>query len=291
MRKVESVDHLEYRGGYSLVEESDLLAIIAAYREGKAKKDTLRIFAGEIEKQAIHEKSKVDLRRIVNCKAALKGIKRLRQGEMKRAGETLALIKENRPKGKARLKAVSRVGLRAIAQGRLSCSEAIVFLMYSAKRISQRKPLRRLLDKERYARFTYGDLSELSGIPKANICRAVAALKREGLISTVWVVRQNVNHFGLLFVDGPLLSLIPGAVTAREKPERHKTTTPPAKINNAPVIELPTLKKSYPKSVTEKNKTVLVEAGEKREELFSCEWYRILERAKAMKENQLDQVA
>lgn len=289
MKKKETVDALEYRGGYSLTPSSDLEAIITGYRDGKLNKDGLRVFAARQEKAALHAKSKVDLSRIVNSKSELKGVKRLRKGVIERVGESLDELLKASPEGSKRLRCVSRRALRAIAQGRLSCVESIVLLMYFSKRISQTKPLKRLEVGERYARFTYGELAELSGISKANISRAVASLKAKGWISTVWVVKPNENQFGLLFVDGPLLTLIPEAARKdRSKPpppEVNKSATPPAQNNNSPLINLPTLRKEDPKR----------EIQERKQGSFShvknMDWERILARAKQMRENTEEQAA
>jgi hypothetical protein len=286
--KIQSVKHFEFRGGYCLAPENELIAVIKAYRDGDLKKDGLRVFAAGLEKRVLHEKSRVDISRILNCRSKQKGIKRLRMGLIKKANEAIEAARKSAPCDKARLKSVPRVALRAIAQGRLTCTEAVVFLMYSLRRISQRKTLKRLLPEERYARFTYRELSEVSGIPKANISRAVSALKEKGFLGTVWVVKQNENQFGLLFVDGPLLSLIPGAAADRSRPEHKKTTTPRAEINNTSLFKLPTLKNSYPKTSNEKIKADSFCKGSRGR---GSEWDRILKRANAMKENLAEQAA
>jgi hypothetical protein len=153
MQKKNTVDALEYRGGYSLTGSTALEAIITGYRDGKVNKDAIRVFAARLEKSALHEKSKVDLARIVNSKAALKGVKRLRRGVVERSGTTLDQLAKDQPEGKERLRCVPRRALRAIAQGRLSCSESVVLLMYCSKRISQTKQMKRLEVGERYARY------------------------------------------------------------------------------------------------------------------------------------------
>jgi len=289
MQKKNTVDALEYRGGYSLTKSTKLEAIITGYRDGKVNKDTIRVFAARLEKSALHAKSKVDLARIANCKATLKGVKRLRRGVVERMTTTLDQLAKDQPEGKERLRCVPRRALRAIAQGRLSCSESIVLLMYCSKRISQTKPMKRLEVGERYARFTYGELEELSGISRANISRAVASLKAKGWLSTVWVVKPNENQFGLLFVDGPLLTLIPGAAQMdRSKPpvaEVNKSATPPAQFSNSPVIKLTTLRKDNPKREIKKRKQ-----GSFQQDLRS-DWERIQDRARQIRENLAEQAA
>ena len=259
MGKKEVVDALEYRGGFALLTKSEAEAIITGYRDGLVKKDTLRVFAAMKEKGALHAKSKVDLSRITNSKSELKGVKRLRSGLIEKERTQLASLLKTSPVTTERRKCASRRALRAIAQGRLSCTESIVLLMYFAKRITQVKPLKRLEVGERYARFTFRELEELSGISRANISRAVASLKAKGFLSTVAVVKPNENQFGLLFVDGVLLTLIPGAATKdRSKPPApvrvHEKATPPLHFNNSPVIKSATLKKDYPKRDILKNK-------------------------------------
>jgi hypothetical protein len=279
MSKKEVVDALEYRGGYSLINSKSLEALIEAYREGIVNKDCIRVFAALGEASALHAKSKVDLSRIVNSKATLEGIKRLRRGAIEKAHITTGQLSNPAGQGAGRRKCVPRKALRSIAQGRLTCTESIVLLMYFMKRITQVKSMKRLEVGERYARFTYGELAELSGIPKANISRAVASLKQKGFISTVWVVKPNENEFGLLFVDGPALTLIKSIQGDRSKAPVHKTTTPPDQNNNTPVIKITTLRKDYPKREIQRER-----AGGSFNQ-FGSELNRIIERARQMREN------
>jgi hypothetical protein len=279
MSKKELVDALEYRGGYSLINSKALEGVIEAYREGIVNKDCIRVFAAHGEASALHAKSKVDLSRIVNSKASLEGIKRLRRGAIEKVACTIGKLSNSAGQGTGRRKCVSRKALRAIAQGRLTCTESIVLLMYFMKRITQVKSLKRLETGERYARFTYGELSELSGIPKANISRAVASLKQKGFLSTVWVVKPNENEFGLLFVDGPSLTLIKSIQGDRSKAPVYKTTTPPQHFNNTPVIKLTTLRKDNPKREIQR------ERAQGSSYTKTSELSRIIERARQMREN------
>lgn len=290
MKNRSSVDALEYRGGFALLTKNEAEAIITGYRDGLVKKDTLRVFAAIKEKGALHSKSKVDISRITNSKSELKGVKRLRNGLIEKERERLVSLLKTSPETTERRKCASRRALRAIAQGRLSCTESIVLLMYFAKRITQVKPLKRLEEGERYARFTFRELEELSGISRANISRAVASLKAKGFLSTVAVVKLNENQFGLLFVDGVLLTLIPGAATKdRSKPPLpvrvHEKATPPLQFNNSPVIKSATLKKDYPKREILKNKLGSFSHVDK------LEFLRIIERGRLIKENLGDQAA
>jgi len=290
MKNRSSVDALEYRGGFALFTKSEAEAIITGYRDGLVKKDTLRVFAAMKEKGALHSKSKVDLSRITNSKSETKGVKRLRTGIIEREGDRLAPLLKTSPEATERRKSISRRALRAMAQGRLSCTESIVLLMYFAKRITQVKPLKRLEVGERYARFTFRELEELSGISRANISRAVASLKAKGFLSTVAVVKLNENQFGLLFVDGVLLTLIPEAARKdRSKPpapvRMHEKATPPLQFNNSPLIKSATLKKNYPKREILKNKLGSFSHVDK------SEWERIQLRGRMIKENLEGQAA
>lgn len=267
--------------------EAELLALMAAYQRGGIRKDHLRVWAARHEQSALHGRSKVTLDRILNCKAAEAGLKRLRSGVIQAAGTTLDQQVEKPTGGSHRRRAIARPVLRAMAQGRLTCTECLVCLMYALRRIRQRKALCRLLPNERYARFTYGELQELCGVAKANLSRAVALLREKGLLSTVWVVKQNENQFGLLFVDGPLLSLIPGSAAQRDQPEVRKTTTPPSQNANTPVIILPTLRKDYPKTEIQKGKG----CTHQQVKTLPSDFERIKARARAMVANLIEQAA
>ena len=287
MGKKLSVDHLEYKGGYALVGEAEIVTLLEAYQRGGIRKDHLRVWAARHEQSALHGKSKVTLERILNCKAAEAGLKRLRSGVIQAAGKTLDYELGKPTVGSHRRRAIARPVLRAMAQGRLTCTECLVCLMYALRRIRQRKSLRRLLPNERYARFTYGELQELCGVAKANLSRAVALLREKGLLSTVWVVKQNENQFGLLFVDGPLLSLIPGSAAQRNQPAARKTTTPPAQNANTPVIILPTLRKDYPKREIQKGKGYSLPPVK----TVPSDFERIKARARAIVANLMEQAA
>jgi hypothetical protein len=293
MGKKEVVDTLEFKGGFALLTKSEAEAIITGYRDGLVKKDTLRVFAAMKEKEALHAKSKVDLSRITNSKSEAKGVKRLRSGLIEKEGQKLNALLKTSPETTQRRKCASRRALRAIAQGRLSCTESIVLLMYFAKRITQVKPMKLLEVGERYARFTFRELEDLSGISRANISRAVASLKTKGFLKTVTVVKPNENQFGLLFVDGVLLTLIPKAARMdRSKPPApvrvHEKATPPLQFNNSPLIKSATLKKDYPKREILKNKLGSFSHVDKSDR---SEWERILQRGRMIAENLEGQAA
>lgn len=285
MSKKELVDALEFRGGYALVTESALEAIITGYRDRTINKDSIRIFAARVEKSALHSKSKVDLQRILNCKASLEGVKRLRGGVIDRAGVLIDSALNAARQGSQRRKCISRRVLRTVAQGKLSCTESIVLLMYCRKRITQVKAMKRLETGERYARFTYRELEELSGISRANISRAVSSLKAKGFLSTVWVVKPNENEFGLLFVDGPALTLIKTAPKNRDKAPVHEKATPPVQKSIPPVIKITTLKKDYPK------RDISIERARSSSFHLNPVIQGIMERAKQMKERLEEQAA
>jgi hypothetical protein len=282
--KRESVEVFEFRGGYAAISERELFAILAAYKNGYLKKDDFRVWAALHEEGMLHPKSKVTLNRIINCKAAQAGIKAMRSGVIGRSEHRLEHLLSGIAEGRKRT--VARVVLRAMAQGRLSCTESIVAIMYALRRVTQRRELKRLLPSERYARFTLRELEQLSGVARANLSRSIASLKVKGILSTVWVVKQNENQFGLLFVDGPLLTLIPGA--AENRGAKQKKTTPGARNNNTPVIVLPTLKKEDPKREIQKEERNSLWTGGK---TWSNHWERILARGQAMKESFVEQVA
>ncbi len=96
----------------------------------------------------------------------------------------------------------------------------------------------------------------------------------------MWVVKQNENQFGLLFVDGPAISLIPGSAVDRSKPEReHKKATPCAQNSNAPVVVLATLRKEDPK----RDKEEIRCSFDSRKGNARSEFERIKERARQMR--------
>lgn len=277
------VDVFEFRGGYAVVPEGELYALLEGYRAGTVKKCEFRVWAATHEERMLHVKSRVTINRILNAKASEARIKRMRSAEISQALERVTEMVRSGQTGRKRI--VARVILRAIAQGRFSCTECVASIMYFLRRISQRKELRRLLPSERYARFTLRELEELSGVSRANLSRTIASLKAKGFLSTVWVVKQNENQFGLLFVDGHLLSLIPGA--AADRAAKEKKATPSAQKNNAPVIILPTLKKDDPKKEIQKEERALWTGGK----TWKCDWDRIRARGAAMKEGFTDEAA
>lgn len=277
------VDRFEFKGGYAVIPEAELYALLTAYRLRKVKKNDFRVWAGRHEERMLHTKSKVTLNRVLNADASRPGIKRMSVGEIQQAGARVQEIIGSAQSGRRRI--MPRLMLRAIARGRFSCTECVASVMYSLRRISQKKELRRLLPSERYARFTLRELETLSGVSRANLSRTIGCLKAKGFLSTVWVVKQNENQFGLLFVDGPLLSLIPGA--AADRSVNHKKATPPAQKNNSPVLVLTTLRNKDPKNPIREEEGVKWTGGK----TWKTDWDRILARGKAMKENLSEEAA
>ena len=266
----------EYHGGYAPIHEAMLLEVIAQNRTQRAGFKTLvRVFAAMAEKQKQKAGSKVDLYRIVNCKSSEKGIRRLSGTEIAaseiRVGE-IAEQAKSRPERRKR--PVSRKVLRAIAQGRLSASESILLLFYASRRITQSKEMQRLLSEERYARFTYSEVKELSGLEKSRTSEALAKLKEKGLLSSVEVHQSNVNVYGLCFVDGWLISLVrriwqsTAETVDKAISTIKKTAMPLLRNSNGDSYKTAMLRKKNIKRITEKDKDELKKHSESMEELF-----------------------
>jgi len=280
VRVKKGIDYFEFRDGYAVTTEAEVMGVILGYREGRLKRGELRVFAARLEQAALHKKSKVDLTRVLNCRSGVKGIRRLRTSEIERAREALDGWFSGRDGEISRAVVVSRRVLRHIAQGRCTSNEAIVLLYYMLRRIRQAKRVESLNASERYARFTYGELQELSGIPRGNVSRAVARLKARGWLNTVEVAKRNENAYGQLFVDGALISL---AGARRRVNKRGRTKGRSEQNDNTPVNETTTLiKKYYPKT---KIRPLCGNVGEKKggSRRLSEEFERIKRRAEQMK--------
>ncbi len=267
----------EYQGGYVPIHEAVLLEIISQYRNQKAGFKVLaRVFAAMTEKTALRTESKVDLYRIVNCKATENGCRRLSQAQIEKAVQKVGEITNSAMKRTVRRKRpVARKLLRAIAQGRLSPSECIVLLYYSSRRITQEKSMYRLNREERYGRFKYGELQELAGIEKARVGDAVASLREKGLLHVVEVHQKNVNAYGLCFVDGWLISLFRtmgecvGKVVKEVVSVAKKTATPYREKSNTPHAKTAGLIKKNPKTSKKEKKDFHFEKRETKDELFA----------------------
>jgi len=287
---------MEFRDGYVLVHEAELSAVIEGYRTRELRRSELRVYAAVCEQKGLHRRSKVDLARILNCKSGMKGVKRLSGSEIEKGeAKVRATLKSVCGDESGRRIAVSRRMLRHAAKGAGTSNEIIVMLFYCMRRMRQRRKLVRLRENERYARFTYRDLEAVSGIPRANICRAVCRLRAKGIVNTAWVKKQNENQFGLLFVDGPLVSLTcprQGA-NRRRKPSAisDKTTTPSAHIDNAPPYKTTTLKNDNPKTDYQKSFEGILSQKPSTKSGRWTEFDRIRQRAEQMKAEWVDQAA
>jgi len=290
------VDYMEFRDGYVLVNKTELELMINAYKTRQIRRNELRVFAAMCEEKGLHRRSRVDIPRIVNCKSGMRGIRRLSATAINRAQANIRNVLDSAPKGDStRRIAVSRRMLRHAAKGGATSNEIIVMLYYCMRRIRQRRCLMRLNDGERYARFTYRELERISGIPRANICRAISRLRAKGFINNVWVKKQNENQFGLLFVDGTLVSLS----CPRQREDRREiptgeediSTTPASQNNNAPPEESTTLrndnpKKRYLRISRDANRRTIVTNVSKH-----SDWERILRRSEQMKSELIEQAA
>ena len=239
-----NVNDFEFRDGYALIDIDELEAVIGAYRKGRIRKNELRVYAGLYERSRLHKESKVDLYRIVNHKTKSKGIKRLSHKEIDAAASVIEDICSTVSGGQK--KAVARRFLRYIARGSATNAEAILLFYYCKRRIRQVRPLVRLNQHERYARFTYREVAEAAGLRRATLCDAMKRLADRGLLATVPVAKQNENALGMLYVDGFAVTL----TRSRSDWNRtgQKTVTPLSKNRNATGHKSVTLKNANPKT-------------------------------------------
>lgn len=225
-RDKNEVNDYEYRDGYRLVTDQEIEAVIRLYSEGRWNKNELRVYAGMQEHAVILQSSKVDLYRVVNSETKKRGIKRLSHKEIDAAA---SVIKETLPRDiGGQMKPVARKFLRYIAKGSASCSESILLMYYCHQRIRQPKRYERLLEKERFARFKYRELAEISGLRRATLSDGLKRLVNRGLINTVDVAKQNENIYGMLFVDGAVVSLTRKGTDNQPNRTRRKETATPA---------------------------------------------------------------
>lgn len=291
-----SIQRDEFVGNYTIALREELLAVIGAYRQRLLGKDDLRVYAAMLERRALHAKSRVGLCRIVNAQRSVAhGLSRHRIEGIERSLEGLMAAV---PQGGKKV-AVSRRMVQYIARGRATCSEAVVLLFYCVRRLKQRRRLDCLREEERYARFRYQVLSELSGCGRATLCRAVARLRQRGYLQTLKVQKLNENAYGCLFVDGPLVSMTSQAGrVARSAP---KATTAVPVSDNAPRLIPTTPRNMDPKTWIQNRRGVVLEL-EKRDGVSMAstvrprrastqEFVRIQERARQMREAWADAVA
>lgn len=243
-RNKRTVNDYEFRDGFALIDVAELDAIFDAYRTGRIRKNELRVFAGLYERSRLHKDSKVDLYRIVNHKTKTKGIKRLSHKEIDAAADVVAEVCEGVIGGAK--KAVARRFLRYIARGSATNAEAVLLLYFCKRRIRQARRLILLNEKERYARFTYRDVSETSGLRRATLCDAMKRLCQRGLLSTVAIAKQNENALGMLYIDGFAVTLSRSG--AEFDSRRQKSVTPLKQNRNATGDQTVTLRNDYPKT-------------------------------------------
>ncbi len=295
-KKRSDVNYMEFRGGYVLAERAELEAIIEGYKRRELRRNELRLYAAMCEQKGLHRRSKVDIAHTLNCQSGLKGIRRLSSGIIERAQANVRAILESSPQSDPEPRiALSRKMLKHSARGGGTSNEIIVMLYYCMRRLQQRQPLDRLKENERYARFTYRELEEVSGIPRANICRAVAKLRAKGILNTAWVQKQNENRFGLLFIDGSLVSLtFPQQGSNRCQPPMtapHETTTSLSRIDNAPQHKSTTLRNDNPKTDYLNSSTTWCSRNPNTRGRRQCDFERIRRRAEQIKAEWVEQAA
>lgn len=249
MTRKRTIERDEFVGNYTLAYRDEVLAIIRAYRGRRVRKDDLRVYAATLEGRALHKKSRVDQRRVINSTASVTHA--LSSSAIRKCAARIeAVTGESSRTGKRVV--IAREMVRYIAQGRATCTETMVLLYYCLRRIKQLRRRERLQEGERYARFLYRDLSELSGCGRSSLCRAVGGLREAGLLEVVRVRQQNENENGNLFVDGPLVSMT--SHLNRSQDWKPKTTTGRVRTNNAPGPLPTTLGNKDPKTGIRKKK-------------------------------------
>ncbi len=310
-----SIRYRQFSGGYAQVPKAELLAVLEGYRRGHLRRNEVRVFAGRLEKAALHQDSKVSLYRIINCQSQRKGNRRLSEGEIQTAVERLDCFlpdiintieaTSDRREPRSRLKPVARKVLRHIARGGATTVEALLCFTYFLRRIPQRKPMQRLLENEHYARFTYAEFQGLTGVHRGTASRILNRLIDRGYLNTLTVSKQNQNRYGQLYIDGPMLSLVrPRQTTARRKQQvrppspvvdaatKGKKSTPSQYLINSPLQKRSTLINTNPKTENQERKGLVLGL---REGYLSRhgdpELQRIALRAAQMVENVLEQAA
>lgn len=242
------VEYFEFRDGYAVTKKDELLRVIEGYRLGTLKRRELRLYAARLEEKALHKRSKVDLSWILNCRSGMDGVRRLSKSQIAQAASRLDVFlkeKEGNSSGATQTVAIARRTLRYIAQGRCRSTDAVVLFYYLSRRMRAVREFSRLKPGERYGRFKYGELEQLSGIPRANISRAVTRLKDKGWLNTVHVPKRNENRYGQLFVDGALIAMV-GA--RRVVNRRRRESLAIERNDNAPLHKTTTLINEYPKN-------------------------------------------
>lgn len=280
---------MEYQQGFAI--SRDLEHVLRGYKERSLMRNELRVYAAKLEHGALPATSKVDIVHIINKKAHLRGIKRLTEREIAMAEARLGFYMEDNVSERSRPRSVSRRALRLIAQGRCTKVEAALLFMYSLRRITQSFPRQRLKPGERYARFKLALFRELAGVPKANGSRALAKLRAKGFLGVIEISKGEEYANGLIYVDGPVTSLVRTRQSpVRQEPVREKTTTDARRSDNTPRVETTTISKKVYLQRIKKEIQFEGSSGTPPRKL-DCEFERIRQRAAQMKAEWMDQAA
>ncbi|QDU57516.1 hypothetical protein [Aeoliella mucimassa] len=265
-RNKSNIRYWQFEGGYARVEETQLRALLEGYRLGIFRRNEVRVFAARLEFAARHPNSnRLQLARILNWNSHRKGNRRLTAGQIGDAARALNRhlprlqlelnSQSEHPAASSHEKPVARKVLRHIASGGATTVEALLCFAYFMRRIPQRKPMTRLKSEEQYARFTYAQFQEWTGVHRASQCRMMRRLIERGFLNTVPVVKQNENAYGQLFVDGQAISLVRRDQSVRRTQARrsccNKKSTPVRGKVNAPRVKKSTLRNVNPKKEIE----------------------------------------
>jgi len=266
-RNRNNIRYQQFQGGYAQVAAAQLQGLLEGYRQGIFRRNEVRVFAGQWERQALHSDSLVTLYRVINCQSQRKGNRRLSQSAIAAAAATL---EEHLPRlqqkfegegsrdmPRSETKPVARRVLRHVARGGATTVQALFCFAYFLRRIPQRKPLQRLVADEHYARFRYAEFESWTGVHRATQSRLLVRLIDRGFLNTAPVHKQNENAYGQLFIDGPMLSLVRRQQSGRRRPKTakqpqqnkvKKKSTPVRAMVNAPVQKRSMLRNSNPKT-------------------------------------------
>lgn len=268
-----NIRYWQFEGGYARAWDTQLRALLEGYRLGYVRRNEVRVFAARLEYSAKHPNSKkLDLARILNCNSMRKGNRRLSESQIDDAARKLDEYLPSLQVGfeaeweqaekTPYLKPVARRILRHIASGGATTVEALFCFAYFMRRIPQPKTMQRLLPEERYARFTYADFQEWTGVHRASQCRMLRRLIERGYLTVVPVTQQNANAYGQLFVDGPVVSLVRRKLVLRRQlgsplDKRNKRSTPlPEKVNAPPHKRSTLIKGDLKKEIEEEERFV-----------------------------------
>jgi|GEM_PF-4553663 len=199
----------EFKGGYALLYADDLEAILHAYRDTQLDWNTLRVYAASHEQiEGAAKGIEVSLPKILHTKAPPEGVKRLEDHDITTAQATLdRLLGATHTRPSKRRKPAARRALRAIAQGRLSAPESIILLVYFSRRLIKERHGHQVREGQRYARFSYTQLEEITGIARAHVARCICSLCANGWLTTVTLEdKENESKYGACFIDGPELA-------------------------------------------------------------------------------------